>query len=172
MSGVVLASFSRVEMDTLLPIARQAFGRSIAASADKAGFDPPLHHMLCIAAIKEKNLKPTASSAAAYLDLFHAGFFIAASEYDFAEILEIAAMPSVSADTVTRGVRAAYIAGTLTQWRQAIMRGCVADTGPEARHVFNGVYKALCKLGLSPALQLQPGQEREDKTFLIEHKKS
>lgn len=172
MSGVMLASFSRVEMEDLLPVARQAFGRSISAPGDKAGFDPPLHHMLCIAAIKSPNVKPNASAVAPYLDLFHAGFFIAASEYDFAEIIEIAAMPSVSSDTVNRGVRAAYIAGTLTQWRQAILRGCVADTGQEARHVFNGVYKALCKLGLSPALQLQPGQEREDKTFLIEHKKS
>jgi len=171
MSGVILASFSRLEMDALLPLARQAFGRSIAAPADKAGYDPPLHHMLCIAAIKDPNVKGTASSVTPYLDLFHAGFFIAAHEDDFAEILEIAAMPAISGDTVSRGVRAAFIAGTLTQWRQAILRGCIDKVSPEARTVFNSVYKLLCRMGLSPALQLQPGQEREDRTFLIEHKK-
>lgn len=171
MSGVLLASFSRLDMDALLPIARQALGRSIAAPADKSGSDPPLHHMMCVAAIKDKNLKPSAASVQPYLDLFHAGFFIAAHEEDFTEILELSAMPSVVTDTVTRGVKVAYIAGTLAQWRQAILRGCAPAVTAESRHVFNAVYKALGKLGLSPALQLQPGQEREDKTFLIEHKK-
>jgi hypothetical protein len=171
MSGVILASFSTLDMDALLPIARQALGRSITSAADYSGTNPPLHHMLCVASIKDQNTRPTASSVAPYLDMFHAGFFIASHEEDFVEILEIAALPSVVADTVTRGVKVAYITGTVAQWRQAMLRGCTVSTSPEVRNVFNSIYKAFCKLGLSPALGLQQGTEMKDKTFLLEYKK-
>lgn len=172
MSAVALVSFTTLDLNKLLPLVRQALNRSISAPADASGTTPPLHHMLCIAAIKNKNMKGNAAAAQPYLDMFHAGFFVAAREEDFAEIMEIAALPCVSTDTVARGIKAAYMAGTIAQWQQAILRGCVTETTTAARQVFNDIYKALCKVGLGPALQMSAGKPREDNTSLIEYKKN
>lgn len=170
-SAVALASFTSVDKNNLLTLMRQALGRSITGPADKAGCEPPLQHMMFIAAIKEPELKPQATSVKPYLTLFHAGFIIAADEYDFTEILEIAGLPAVVVDTITRGIKIAYVVGSVSQWRDAMLRGGVSTVGTEARKVYNLVYKEFNKLGIAPALDLKAGSELNDKTFTIEVKR-
>jgi len=88
MSGVALVQFSSLDTRKFLPLGRQSLDRNLADAADSAGHEPPLHHMLCIAAMKNPNAK-SANDIKPILGLFHAGFIIAADERDWAEILEV-----------------------------------------------------------------------------------
>jgi len=124
MSGVALVQFSSLDLHKLLPITRQGLERSISEPADSIDSNPPLHHMLCVGAIKDPHIKASASATLPYIDLFHAGFIIGALEYNMAEVLEIAGMPTIMVDSVERGISVAFVAGTLIQWKQAILRGC------------------------------------------------
>lgn len=169
--SAALAMFSQLNTNMLLPLMRQALGRSISAAADKANFEPPLHHMFCVATMKEPDVKLTAAAVKPYLNLFHAGFIIAADERDFAEILEVASMPALLVDTLQRGTKCAYVAGTVAQWRDALLRGGVSTVSSETRHIYNDIYREFSRLGLSAAMELAAVNERPDRTFLIEHKK-
>lgn len=168
MVGVALVMMSKLDTDTLLPLMRQALGRNIAAGPDAAGVDPPLHHLMCLASIKETT--KSASAVLPYLNMFHAGFIVAADERDFAEVLEVAGLPAILVDSQQRGIKVAFIAGTLAEWRDAIIRGSVPTTSKDVRAIYNQVYLAFSKLGLSTTLDLTVSIERPDKTFLIEYK--
>lgn len=168
MSAAVLVQFSGLDLQKLLPIARQGLDRSISEPADSIDSNPPLHHMLCVAAINEPNLKPSAQACVPYTNLFHAGFIMAAHERDMAEILSICGMPSILTESVERGISVAYVAGTLSKWKSACLRGCVKDASREARHTFNLVYAEFNKLGLAPLFEARK-VERPDNTFLLEY---
>jgi len=171
MSGVVVVMFSSVNLDTLLPLMRTALERSISSPGDSINSNPPLNHMLCIAAIKEPNLKPSPSAVRPYLNMFHAGIVFVADERDLAEILEVAGMPSILTQTVQRDMSAAFVTGTLDQWKHALLRGCVSSTSTEVRQLYNQVYQEFSRLGLSQAFEVTVSPERPDRTFLLEHKK-
>jgi hypothetical protein len=172
MSGVALVQISTLDLSKLLPLGRQALGRSLSEPADSVNSNPPLHHMLCIAALKEPRLRPSPGACVPYLNLFHAGFLIAADERDFAEILEIAGMPCVLTETETRGISTAFVAGTLAQWKTAIIRGCVKTATREARHTYNLIYNEFNKLGLAPIFETRKTPMTGDTTFLLEYKPS
>jgi len=168
MSGVALIQFSTLDLQKLLPLARQMFDRSISEPADSIDSNPPLHHMLCIAAMNEPDLKPSASACVPYMNLFHAGFIIAADERDMAEILAVCGLPCVMVETVERGICTAFVAGCLSQWKTAILRGCVKTVTRETRHTFNLIYSEFNKLGLAPLFEARK-VERPDNTFLLEY---
>jgi hypothetical protein len=170
MSGVALVQFSTLELGKLLPLGRQAFGRNLAEAADNAGFDPPLHHMLCIASMKDASKRPSAKAVIPYLNLFHAGFIIAADERDFADILELTGMPTVLVDSNTRGIKVAFVAGSLSQWRDAVLRGCQKHVSREARDTFNKIFAEFKRVGLTDIFEARqvPSQ---DSTFFLEHHK-
>lgn len=169
MSGVALVQFSGLDLHKLLPIARQGLDRSISEPADSIDSNPPLHHMLCVAALNEPKLKPSAQACVPYTNLFHAGFIMAVHERDMAEILSICGMPNVLTESVERGISIAFVAGTLAQWKSACLRGCVKDATREARHVFNLIYGEFNKLGLAPLFEARK-VERNDQTFLLEYR--
>ena len=170
MSAAVLVQFSNLDLQTLLPLVRQGLGRSVCEAADSIGADPPLHHILCVAALKEPDLRPSGSACRPYSNLFHAGFLVAADERDMAEIFEIAGMPCIMVDTVQRGLRMAFISGTLDQWRAAVLKGCLKETSTEARSTYNRIYGEFNKLGLVDIFEAKK-KESSDQTFLLEHKK-
>lgn len=169
MSGVALVQFSSVDLKTLLPLGRQAFDRNLADKADSAGHEPPLHHMLCIAAMKTPTSK-TSEEIAPYVNLFHAGFLIAAEERDCAEILEFAGMPSILVETIERGIFAMFISGSLTQWRDAVLRGCQSTARRETRHVYNQIYTKFKDMGLAGIFSVKSKPHPRDTTFLLEYK--
>jgi hypothetical protein len=171
MSGVRLTQFSTVDLGILLPLGRQGLDRSLSEAADAAGLDPPLHHMLCVAAMKEKDLRANADSVKPYLNLFHAGFIVVSDERDFAEIFELAGMPSLLTETTERGICMAFMAGNLSQWRDAILRGCQKDVGRDARRIYNLIYGEFKKLGLTSIFEADQKQARDGQTFYLEHKK-
>ncbi len=168
MSGVALVQFSEVNLSKFLPLCRQALDRGLADSADAAGCEPPLNHMLCIANMKNP-VKASATSVKPYMHLFHAGFIIAADERDCAEILELTSMPSVVTPSIERGISLMFIAGTLTQWRDAILKGCQREIGTEVRHTFNLVYTEFKNIGLEGSFNFKSIGGR-DRTFLLEFK--
>lgn len=170
MSGVALVSFTNVDLNALLPIMRQALERSVSAPADAAGASPPLHHMLCIAAIKDDKTR-NAESVKPYLNLFHAGFIIGAYSDLFAEVLEVAGLPCIMVDTKARDIKCAYIVGSVAQWRDALVRGCTPVTSQEVRHIYNLVYREFGKVGLSSVMDVTT-KLHTDKTTLIKYKGS
>ena len=171
MSGVALVQFSDVDLKTLLPLGRQAFDRNLASEADRQGHEPPLHHMLCIASMKDPQAK-AAEDVRPYVNLFHAGFIVACNDRDAAEVLEVAGMPSVMVETVERGYLALFISGSIAQWREAVLRGCQPEVSRAAREVYNGVYTKFKSLGLTPLFNVRSKPSRRDETFLLEHKPS
>ena len=170
MSGVALVSFSSVNLPKFLPLGRQAFGRNLAEQADSSGYEPPLHHMMCIAALKEKGTIRT-SQLTAYMNLFQAGIIFAIDERDAAEVLEICSMPSLMMESQARGIKVVYASGLLTQWQEAVLRGCSPDTGREARQIFNSVYGEFKKVNLAELFKVNKIQSKTDQTFYLEHKK-
>jgi hypothetical protein len=85
-----------------------------------------------------------------------------------AEVLEIAGMPAIVTPSVERGISVAFIAGTLSQWKTAVLRGCIPTVSREARHTYNLVYAEFNKLGLAPIFEAKKIQ-RNDHTFLLEY---
>jgi len=169
MSGVVLVQFSTVDLSKLLVLGRQGLDRSLSEAADGAGFDPPLHHMLCVASIKDKDIRANADSIKPYLNLFHAGFVIVADERDIAEILELAGMPSLMVETVTRGMCFVFASGTLSMWRDAILRGCQKEVSQDVRHIYNMIYGEFKKLGLTSIFEANSKPAQDGHTFYLEH---
>ena len=167
MSAVSLVQFSSLNLNGLLTIGRQALDRNLAASADAAGHDPPLHHMLCISALKNPDAR-SAADAKPYLNLFHAGVMIAADERDFAEILELAGMPAAMVESINRGLWVAFVAGNLSQWRDAVLRGCQKEVSREVRHCYNLIYTEFKNIGLAAAFDFS-SKPHSDSTFLLEY---
>jgi|GEM_PF-3363368 len=171
MSGVALVQFSDVDLKTLLPIGREAFDRNLAANADSQGHEPPLHHMLCVAGIKNPQAK-TAEDTRPYANLFHAGFLIACNDRDAAEILEVSGMPSVMVETVERGYTALFISGSVAQWREAVLRGCQPEVSRNTRQVYNSVFTKFKSMGLAGLFNVKSKPSRRDQTFLLEYNPS
>ncbi|MHC4120281.1 MAG: hypothetical protein ACYSWO_22535 [Planctomycetota bacterium] len=169
MSGVALVQFSSVDTRKLLPLARQTLDRNLADAADAAGKEPPLHHMLCIAAIKNPSAK-TSEEVRPYVNLFHAGFVVVADERYMSDILELAGMPCVMVDTIERGFQQVFLAGNLSQWRDAVMRGCQPEVPREAREVYNKIYIEFKTMGLGGIFRVKTKENPRDTTFLLEHK--
>ena len=169
MSGVALIQFSNLDLQKYIILGRQGFDRNLAAAADGTGHEPPLHHMLCVAGMKNPDAK-TADDLAPYLDLFHAGFMLVADECDWTEILELASMPCVLSQSVERGVDVGVLSGTLTQWRNAMLRGCQRETSRAARWTFNQIYNEFNKVGIAGAFKFRTKQSSRDNTFLLEYR--
>lgn len=170
MSGVALVSFTNVNLKKFLPLCRQAFGRNLAEQADSAGYEPPLHHIMCIASLKNKD-RISISSLTSYMNMFHAGFIFALDERDSAEVLEICSMPSLLVESQARGVMVIYVTGLLTQWQEALLKGCRPEAGREARHIFNLVYGEFKKINLAELFKVNQVQCKTDQTFYLEYKK-
>ena len=169
--SVALVQFSNIDLETLIPLGRQAFDRSLAGAADRQGHEPPLKHILCIANMKNPQAK-SAEDARPYINLFHAGFIVACTDRDAAEVLEVAGMPSVMVETVERGYLALFISGSIAQWCEAVLRGCQPEVSRGTREIYNGVYTKFKSLGLAPLFNAKSKPSRRDETFLLEYKPS
>jgi hypothetical protein len=143
--------------------------RKLSSSADSSGHEPPLHHMLCVAAIKDPQAK-SSEDLVDYLNLFHAGMFIAADVRDWSEILEVAAIPAVITNSVDRDIDVGFLSADLSKWSSAILRGCNKNTSKEVRVVFNKVYNEFKKIGLAGAFKFRKKDNLKDNTFLLEYK--
>jgi hypothetical protein len=168
MSAAQLVGFTSLNLKALIPLMQAAVGRNIADVADGANIDPPLHHMLCMAAIKDDKVRPSADSVRTQTHLFHAIVLVGCDERDTAEVLSIASMPSVVTPTKARGIDCVLLAGTVEQWIGAVTRGCSRSVSREVREVYNGVYQQFSAKRLG-TLFPTPVQST-DNTFYLEKK--
>lgn len=165
MSAAQLVGFTVLNLRTLLPVMQSAVGRNIGSVADAANLDPPLHHMVSVASIKDANIKPSAESVRNYAHMFHAIIVVGCDQRDTAEVLSIAAMPSIVQATKERGVDCVLLAGTVEQWIDAVMRGCHRSVSREVRSVYNDIYHLFAKLKMK---SLFPSPtENNDSTFYL-----
>lgn len=148
---------------------QQALDRNVAASADRASVQPPLHHFLCVAGIKDENVHPTAASLKPYAPMFHAVILIGCDERDTAEVLEIASMPAVVAPTCQRGMDAVLLSGTMDKWIFAVKRGCTKEATTEVRRIYNAVFAEFAHIRLDSLFDVVRTPS-VDNTFLLEKK--
>ena len=171
MSAAFLVQFSSLELPKFLKFGRQTLDLGLSEQADRGNFEPPLHHMLCVAAMKTPDMAAKPESCKAFMNLFHAGFVVVASEYDWADILEAAGMPSIMVQSVERGYNVGFIAGTLSQWRDAMFRGCQKGVASGVREAYNSVYTEFKNIGLAALFDFVSKPSGRDHTFLLEYKK-
>lgn len=170
--GVALISLTKIDLSTLLPLARELLGYSPAKAAD--GTTVPLqelaHHLSCITSFKDRYAPPSVKVAAQHFNMLHAGFLVAADERDMVEILEIAGVSFTLTETLARGIDAAIIYGSLAQWRDAVLIACnpKAKVARGTRYVFNSIYKILCKQGMKDMFGDFHVAKQNDDTFLLE----
>jgi hypothetical protein len=118
--------------------------------------------------MKDPDMRPSAQACIPYMNMFQAGFIVAADERDFAEILEACSMPSILAETIERDILTAFISGTLDQWKTAVLRACVKTARREVRHTFNLVYGEFNKVGLASLFEAKKTYG-QDQTFYLEY---
>lgn len=171
--GVALVLLTKMNLQSFLPLSREILGYSAARAADGMAMELKEipHNLACIASFKDEKHPPSFREDCPHLKLLHAGFLIAADERDMAEIIELVAMPFTATETLSRGVNAAIISGTLAAWRDAITLACSPRTSisRETRYAFNSAYKLLCKEGLRDMFGNLHVAEQSDHTFLLQH---
>ncbi len=136
----ILIQQPAVDFDILLTTSHEMFGYSLSASSDASHkkLSDSERFLSCLAAMKDRKA-PTGLSP--HL-LTHVSFsvLVATSERDLVDILECcSSMPFTVADTVVRGIQAAVVTGTLSQWKIAVLSGCHQTTEPSVRFVFNKI---------------------------------
>ena len=163
MIAVQMVMFSGFDLDTFLPIARQALGRGVSAKADNQMLPLELHNMTCVAGL--------VGGEAGDADLLYSmAYLVAADERDMPAIVQAAGMPHLGVDSQTRGVRVVLISGPMPGWRDALRRGCSAEVGVEVRRVYNLIYKDLTRRSLDGILKVVKRHPQQDATFLLEFK--
>jgi len=116
--AAAIVSRSEVDMPTLLPIARQLLGYSLASAADAVPIPlaKQVHQLACLAAFKSKQAAPNVKTAIPQAGLLHIGILVAATDIDLVEILDLTrGMEAITTETQQRGVSAAIITGSLAQ---------------------------------------------------------
>jgi len=168
--GVALVMKPKVDLNVLLPLARQLLGYGLAKEADASSI--PLqelaHQLACIAAFKDERAPATVRFARPYLGLFQVGFLIASDERDMVDILEAArGIESVVTESLQRGVQAAILCGTLAQWQRAITLACQTNTALTVRQAYNSMYRLLLEEGLRGMFDGVRMADQPDSTFLL-----
>ena len=164
-----LVGFTTLDLKQFLPIMQQALERNVAEVADRANANPPLHHMLCVAGIKDDSVRPTAASLKPYAHLFHAVFLIGCDERDTAEVLEAASMPAIVTPTCQRGIECLLISGTLDLWIDAVLRGSTTKVSYDVRRIYNSIYDEFARVRLDGMFNVTR-KDRHDSTYLLERK--
>jgi hypothetical protein len=103
--------------------------------------------------------------------LSHVSFSIllATNERDLMDILECcSSMSFTTADTIARGIQAAVVTGTLSQWKTAVLSGCHETTEPSVRFLFNKILAQFEGANLGVWSDCSRKNHREDNTLLLE----
>jgi len=136
----VLIQQPNVDFSTFLSTAHQMFGYSPSSAVDAVNkqLSDSERFLSCLSAMKDQNapvgLPPHL--------LAHVSFsvLVAANERDILDVLEYCStMAFTTAETVARGVDAAVITGTLSQWRDAVIAGCQPQAEASVRALFNKI---------------------------------
>ena len=147
-SHAVLIQKPAIDFTQFLGSSHEMFGYTLSAKADSSQkqLTDTERFLSCLAAMQDEeapvSLPPNL--------LTHVSFSVLAA-IDDREMLDVltccSKMPFVVADTTARGVQAAVITGSLSQWRRAVLSGCRAEAQPSVRELFNkilSIFEAAC----------------------------
>jgi hypothetical protein len=167
MPDAVLIQVPSIDFRTFLGLSHKVLGRSPGASSDacRRELSDAERFLSCLAAMRDERAPVGLSPHL----LTHVSFsaFIGADERDMLEILQLCAgMPFVVVETVVRGVQAAVVTGTLSQWRDAVVSGCNRSVESSVRHCFNKLYGLFTAAGLNVWGDYTP-RSTPDQTFLL-----
>jgi len=167
MPSVVLISVPSIDFRTFIGLSHKVLGRSPAASSDacRRELSDAERFLSCLAALRDERAPAGLSPRL----LSHVSFsaLVGADERDMLDILQCCAgCPFVVVETVVRGVQAAVVTGTLSQWRDAVVSGCSKGIESSVRHCFNKLHGLFIAAGLNVWGDFQTRQA-PDQTFLL-----
>ncbi len=124
-----IVSSPSVNLGRLVLLCTQALGYSPAASSDqshrKVGEFEKL--VTAIAALRNPQVQPSVDPR--YINHLSFSVVVIAGDLDLQDICELCSeMTITTPDTVARGIRLAFITGTVGKWRDAIVGGCQPGT--------------------------------------------
>lgn len=157
-----------VDFSMFLATAHKMFGYSPSSASDATNkqLSEAERFLSCLAAMKDQNAPV---SLPPHL-LAHVSFsvLVAANERDILDVLEYCStMAFTTAETVARGVDAAVITGTLSQWRYAVVAGCSPQVEPSVRALFNKILSLFESQNLS-VWNTCSRKTHQDDTLLLE----
>jgi hypothetical protein len=162
----VLIQVPSIDFRTFIGLSHKVLGRSPAAPSDacRRELSDAERFLSCLAAMRDERAPVGLSPHL----LKHVSFsaFVGADERDMLEILQLAGMPFVVVETIVRGVQAAIVTGTLSQWRDAVVSGCSKGVPTPVRHCFNKLYGLFTAAGLNVWGDYTP-RNTPDQTFLL-----
>ncbi len=147
-SHAVLVQQPSIDFTQFLGNSHEMFNTSLSAKADASHkqLTDTERFLSCLAAMQDGeapvSLPPNL--------LTHVSFsvLIAIDDREMLDVLTCCSkMPFVVADTVARGIQAAVITGSLSQWRRAVLSGCRMDAQQPVRELFNRIltlFEAAC----------------------------
>jgi len=164
--SAILISAPSIDFCTFIGLSHHALGRSPAASSDacRRELSDAERFLSCLAAMRDERAPVGLSPHL----LKHVSFsaFIGADERDMLEILQLTGMPFIVVETIVRGVQAAVVTGTLSQWRDAVVSGCSKGISTPVRHCFNKLHGLFTAAGLNVWGDYSP-RSAPDQTFLL-----
>jgi hypothetical protein len=147
-----------------LTLCKDMLGESPARSADAEGLRG-LSHL--IAVLRDFSGKPETD----VYNLLQFGCLMAADERDTPLLLEaLSGMQFALTDTVIRGVHAIVVSGTLSQWIQAVSKGCRKEQTTAVRYCFDKIYMCFCQQGLASVFNCVK-HDLPDHTFYLTEEK-
>jgi hypothetical protein len=163
----VLIQVPSIDFRTFIGLSHKVLGRSPATSSDacRRELSDAERFLSCLAALRDEHALVGLSPHL----LAHVSFsaFIGADERDMLDILQLCAgMPFVVVETVVRGIQAAVITGTLSQWRDAVVSGCSKGIESSVRHCFNKLHGLFIAAGLNVWNDFH-ARQAPDQTFLL-----
>jgi len=167
MPDAVLIQVPSIDFRTFIGLSHKVLGRSPAAPSDacRRQLSDAERFLSCLAAMRDERAPVGLSPHL----LKHVSFsaFIGADERDMLDILQLCAgMSFVVVETIVRGVQAAVVTGTLSQWRDAVVSGCGKGVPTPVRHCFNKLHGLFTAAGLNVWGDYSP-RSAPDQTFLL-----
>ena len=163
----VLIQVPSIDFRTFIGLSHKVLGRSPSAPSDacRRELSDAERFLSCLAAMRDEQAPVGLSPHL----LTHVSFsaFIGADDRDMLAILELCGgMPFVAVETIVRGVQAAVVTGTLSQWKDAVVSGCSKGVLTPVRHCFNKLHGLFVAAGLNVLRDFTP-RSTPDQTFLL-----
>lgn len=117
----------------------------------------------------ELNAKQTLRTPGPHLNFSFYGFLILSSGSTILDLSESVDLEILSSQTIEKG-RLAIVAGTLRQWRDAVIVCCQPQQKERLRRIFNKIKSLFDQLGLSDIWFEYSTHNLKDGTFYLEFK--
>ena len=163
-----------VNWNNLLQNINRCLGRSLTAHLDSAGMRldglPPI--IAALGGIRQEGDKPQTilNDPGPLLKHINIGFLIVLKANTLMSLLEDGDLVITSGETISDGIRASIVTGTLEQWRTTIINCCSRESSSELRAILDQVILHFEKMGLAQLWYEYQKRSLPDSTFYLEPK--